>query len=265
MIRQTTANAGKPTLLVGIGNTHTWIATWTDNQVRAPLSISTDDPKAFDDAVGAHLADASATRPAVVVVASVVPKTLQQICAYVSSQFEMDALVIGRNLPLPMDVVVDDPSAIGVDRVCSAMAAYDRLQSDCIVVDFGTAVTVDLVDGDGALQGGAILPGVSLQLAALGEHTAQLPRVVPGIPKSPIGKNTTEAIQNGVCRGVVGAVRALIEAYATSLNRWPQVVATGGDLSMLLPYCDFVDTPVDNLLLHGVGITLSKHLAEQGA
>jgi type III pantothenate kinase len=164
-----------------------------------------------------------------------------------------------------MDVGVKDKRAIGVDRVCEAAAAYDKLQTGCTVVSFGTAVTVDLVDDDGTLLGGAILPGLRMQLRALHENTAALPEVQPGIPELPYGRDTTEAIQNGVCRGLTGAVRGLVEAYATHLNRWPHVVATGGDVAFLAPHCDFLDTIVSDLTLRGIGLAYDKHLAEQGA
>ncbi|MEK6674413.1 MAG: type III pantothenate kinase, partial [Planctomycetota bacterium] len=132
-------------------------------------------------------------------------------------------------------------------------------------VDFGTAVTVDLVDDEGTLLGGAILPGLRMQFRALHSNTAQLPEVEPGFPESPYGRNTTEAIQTGVCRGLIGAVRGLVESYATSLNRWPQVVATGGDLEFLAPHCDFLDTMVTHLALRGVGLAYAKHLSAMGA
>ena len=112
-----------------------------------------------------------------------------------------------------MDVAVTDAKAIGVDRVCEAAAAYDRLSTGCTVVSFGTAVTIDLVDDDGTLLGGAILPGIALQMRALHEFTAALPEATPGFPELPFGRNTIEAIQTGVCRGLVGAVREIVEGY----------------------------------------------------
>jgi len=125
-------------------------------------------------------------------------------------------------------------------------------------------VTVDLVDEEGTLTGGAIFPGLRMQLRALREYTTVLPEVEPGIPDTPLGRNTTEAMQTGVCRGVVGAVRALVEAYATQLNRWPHVLATGGDLALVSPLCDFVDTQVQYLVLRGVGVAYTKHLTTMG-
>jgi type III pantothenate kinase len=230
-----------------------------------PLSVGTGDDAPFDGAFTAHLDALAPAKPTAVVIGSVVPKALKKACSYVSERLDYDALVVGTTIPLPMDVGVDDAKAIGVDRVCAAAAAYDKLQTACVVVDFGSAVTVDLVDDEGLLVGGAILPGLEMQLRALHDYTAALPEAPPGLPELPYGRNTVEAMQAGVGRGLAGAVRWLVEGYAVSLNRWPQVVATGGDLPLLQPHCDFLDTPVRDLTLRGLGIAYTKHLAAMGA
>ena len=254
-----------PIIVIDIGNTTTSIATWHAGTLKTPLAVLTGSPLAFEETYAAHVKSVPLGRPAATVISSVVPDALERIRVYVLALQEQEALVVGETIPLPMEVSVKDKRAIGVDRVCEAAAAFEKLQTGCTVVSFGTAVTVDLVDDDGILLGGAILPGIRMQLKALHEHTAVLPEVQPGIPELPYGRNTTEAIQNGVCRGLTGAVRGLVEAYATNLNRWPQVVATGGDVAFLAPYCDFLDTIVSDLTLRGVGLAYDKHLAEQGA
>ncbi len=85
------------------------------------------------------------------------------------------------------------------------------------------------------------------------------------MPELPFGRDTTEAIQIGVCRGIAGAVRGLVESYATHLHRWPQVVATGGDLSFIAPHCDFLDTLAKDLTLRGIGLAYTKHMTAMGA
>ena len=233
--------------------------------MKTPLFAATDDQAAFEKAYAAHAEAAPKGRPAATVVGSVVPEALERIKAHVFAQQDKETLVVGETLPLPIDVGVTDSRAIGVDRVCAAAAAFEKLQTGCTIVDFGTAVTVDLVDDDGTLLGGAILPGVAMQLRALHEYTAALPEVEPGIPELPFGRDTTEAMQNGVCRGVAGAVRGLVEGFAAHLNHWPQVVATGGDVTLLAPQCDFLDAMVRDLALRGIGLAYTKHLAEMGA
>ncbi len=253
-----------PVILIDIGNTTITVATWLDDKLESPVSIATDDASAFDKAYSAHLKEIPTSRSAATVVGSVVPPVLERIRGCVLAKQQRDALVVGETILLPIELAVTDTKGIGVDRVCAAAAAYDKVQAACTVVDFGTAVTVDLVDDEGKLRGGAILPGVKMQLRALHEYTASLPEAEPGIPELLYGRNTIEAMQTGVCRGLVGAVRGLVEGYATSLNHWPQVVATGGDLSLVAPHCDFLDTLVAHLTLQGLGLAFRKHMEVAG-
>ncbi len=253
-----------PVILVDIGNTSVDVATWHEDSVKTPLSIPTCDATAFEAAYCALVKEMGAGEPAATVIASVVPDVLERINSYVVEQRDRDPLVIGERIPLPLEVDVRDAKAIGADRVCTAAAAYEQIQRACTVVDFGTAVTVDLVDDEGTLSGGAILPGLKLQLGALCEKTSQLPEVEPGVPETPYGRDTVEAMQVGVCRGLAGAVRGLVEGYASSVNHWPQVIATGGDLALMMPLCDFVDTAVEHLTLRGIGLAYNKHMQALG-
>lgn len=264
MIRLAREELERPAIVVDIGNTTTTLGVWVRDQVQTPLSVSTGDEPAFQESFDAHVAATEGRRIAATVIASVVPTALEPVRGFVFDRTGKEALVIGDGLPLPMDIGTQDRKLIGADRVCQAFAAFDRLQTECTIVAFGTAITVDLVDGDGVLVGGAILPGLRMQLRALHSQTARLPEVAPAFPDSPFGRNTAEAIQNGVCRGILGAVRNLVEGYATHLNRWPQVVATGGDAPFFQPHVDFIDTFVSHLALRGVGLTYSKHLSDAG-
>jgi len=266
MIRQVPPmDPDAPAIVLDIGNSTIGIGTWCRRELKAPLSVPTTDGPGLEKAFRAHLESIPDGRLGAVIVASVVPAALKRVRDYVETKVDQTVLVIGENLPLPLDLDVRDGRAVGVDRVCAAAAAFDRLQRACVVVGFGTAVTVDLVSEEGTFQGGAILPGVRVQLQSLHEHTAQLPEVSAAVPELPYGKSTSEAIQTGVCRGIAGAVRGIVEGYATSLNFWPQVVATGGDLALLGPLCDCLDTQVSDLVLCGVGVAYDKHLRERGA
>lgn len=254
-----------PVIVIDIGNSSMGIATWHEDRIKTPLHIATDDTEAVEESFRAQCEASSDKLPTAVVIGSVVPKRLSDCRAIVKKMFDQNALVVGDTIELPIDVGVRDAKAIGVDRVCAAAAAFKQLQTACSIVDFGTAVTVDLVDDDGVLLGGAILPGLDVQCRALHEHTACLPEVTPEIPELLYGRDTTEAIRTGVCRGLAGAVRGLVEGYATSLNRWPNVVATGGGIELMAPVCDFVDLFVPDLTLRGVGLAYQRNLSEMGA
>jgi type III pantothenate kinase len=264
MIRLPDYDPEAPIIVVDIGNTTTKIATWYENQLKTVLSCETGDLDAFQEALKGHFEATSEKRPVATVVGSVVPKVLVQICDCVAEWQNREPLVVGQTIPLPIEVVVDGATKIGVDRVCEAAAAFERLKNTCTVVSFGTAVTIDLVDEE-MLLGGAILPGIGLQMRALHEFTAALPEATPGTPELPFGRNTIEAIQIGVCRGMAGAVREIVESYAAHLNRWPQVVATGGGAAFMMPYCDFIDTWAADLTLRGIALAYEKHLRAMGA
>lgn len=254
-----------PIVVIDIGNTSIHIGSWHENMIRAQLTLPAGDQARFEEAFAQHVRGCPNEKSAAVVVASVVPSALEWIAASVLASVDRRALVVGDDVPLPMEVDVEDGSAIGVDRVCNAAAAYEQFQTACAVVDFGSAVTVDMISDEGVLAGGAILPGLAMQMRSLHEHTAKLPLAECGVPQHPYGRNTIEAIQAGVCGGLAGAVRGLIERYAASLNQWPQVVATGGDLEFMVPLCDYLDSTVSGLTLRGIGLAYSKHLASLGA
>lgn len=244
-------------LAINIGNTMISAGLVIGEAVEESFTILTSDI----DTIGPQLADlwSHIDEPAEarVVIASVVPAQIEPMCRIVHSSLGTEAYVVRRDLPLPMAVDVENPDTVGVDRVCAAAAAYKKLGHACVVADVGTAMTVNVVSDDGTFLGGAIMPGPHLAALALSEHTAALPKVNLRLPEQLIGKNTDEAILIGVVAGTAGALRELVERYATHLGKWPQLVLTGGGASLLASYCDFIDTYVANLTL--LGIALAWH------
>ncbi len=217
-----------PTILaINVGNTTTTAGLVIDQQADPVITVETRD---MDETLGPRLAElwsqVSEPARARVVVASVVANRVEPLCRIVKEVTNLDALVIRRDLPLPMLLNVENPDSVGVDRICGAAAAYHRLQHACVVADVGTAMTVNVVSDDGVFLGGAILPGPYTAARALAEHTAALPWVELRRPARHIGRNTEEAILSGVVYGTVGALRELTERYATEMGRWPQ---TGPD------------------------------------
>jgi type III pantothenate kinase len=124
-------------------------------------------------------------------------------------------------------------------------------------VQLGTALVVDCVDDEGIFRGGAIAPGLQMSAKALHDFAAQLPAVslTPPEDATPFGRFTQEAINLGLYVGLRGAVRELLERYATALGAWPHVVATGGDASVLLGESGLVDSFVPDLVLQGAALT----------
>jgi len=129
-----------------------------------------------------------------------------------------EVLVVGRDLPLPIETRLPHPESIGADRLCCAAGAFDRLGRACVVADFGTAITIDCVSDEGVFLGGAILPGLDMGADALAAGTSLLPRVRLAEPRWVFGADTSEAIVGGLVFGARGALRTIAEAYATELG-----------------------------------------------
>jgi len=165
---------------------------------------------------------------------------------------------IGSDIPIPIHNTLTDASTVGQDRLLNALGAFARSQQACIVIDAGTAVTVDFVDGEGVFHGGAIAPGLSMMRDALHEKTAALPKaeLAPSYlhpaGEPPFGKNTVEAINLGVTSSVIGLAHHLIDRYAAFYEAYPRVVATGGDAALLFENDDLVESIVPDLPLIGM-------------
>ena len=166
-----------------------------------------------------------------------------------------------------MPLEVDEPKALGTDRVCAAVAAYDQLGTACVVADFGSAVTLDLVSEEGAFLGGTISPGLAMSLKALAENTDQLPTLSARQPDWVVGKTTEQCMIGGVIFAARGALRERVEAYATELGSWPTVILTGGDAELICPHPGedgLVQAIVSDLILRGVAIAYYNSLLPEG-
>ena len=199
----------------------------------------------------------------VLVAGSVKPEWTDLVRGVVQDELGQTLLVIGKDVPLPMETAVDDALAVGTDRLCAAAAAYAVVEGAVVVADFGTAVTIDLVDEDGVFVGGMITPGFDLSLAAMNTGTARLPKVDMQRPQSVYGANTQEAMRAGVYWSAVGLLETVCRKYAEQIGSWPQVILTGGAAKIIKEDCEFVDSWVSDLALRGIIIAYKKDIYEQ--
>jgi type III pantothenate kinase len=185
--------------------------------------------------------------------ACVKPAALEERLAPLLQPLGKRVHLIGRDLPAVLPTRVREPEKTGTDRLASALAASVRIGRPAIIVNAGTAVTVDLVDADGYFCGGAILPGLRTQLWSLHARTAQLPEVaVTAPPETAIGRDTTEAVRAGVYFGLVGAVEELVRRARAAAGAVAPVIAAGGDAELLARASPCLKTVDEYLVCRGV-------------
>lgn len=157
-------------------------------------------------------------------------------------------------LPIPMLTELSPPLTVGVDRLLCALAAHRRGGEASVVIDAGTAVTVDFVDAFGVFKGGVIAPGYRMMLACLGAGTGALPTLdgAVALPEGELGRTTPDAIRLGCAGAVRGLARLQIDRYAAMNHAYPRVLATGGDAPMIFEQDDLVEHIVPDLVLMGM-------------
>ncbi|MFH1684583.1 MAG: type III pantothenate kinase, partial [Candidatus Margulisiibacteriota bacterium] len=197
-----------------------------------------------------------------VIICSVVPTVNKKLSVMSYELFGIKPyFVTAENIP-GLKVKFKNKKEVGADRVVDALAAFKLYGGPCIVVDFGTATTFDVISGKGEYLGGAIAPGISLARDALYNQTAKLPRVEVKAPKSVIGKDTVSAMQSGLVYGYVAMVEGMVKKLQTANyklqgNQKPKtskmrIIATGGYAPLICKYTKVVDTIDQELTLKGL-------------
>lgn len=259
-------------IAIDIGNTNVKAAFYLNDTERQLVSLALAD-EAFEERLGRLLEDCweqvplvkSATEPTkegVIVVSSVNPEATERVRAVCFSELGETIKVIGQDVPLPIETSVDSPFEVGTDRLVAAAAAYSVVEDAAVVADFGTAVTIDMVDKSGVFVGGTISPGFEMALGAMHDYTAKLPEVTMQKPASVYGSNTAEAMRAGVYWAAVGLLETLCRKYAEQLGYWPQVILTGGGAALFKDDCEFVDSYVPDLSVRGIVIAWKKFIFE---
>lgn len=243
-----------------IGNTCTQMGVFLDGKMTDRHTLANDDLDQLMAQLDQALMALGQSHGAAVVLASVKQQISQHIVAHLRKRPQVPVYRVEEDLSIPIGRQLDQKAVVGDDRLLNAAGAYDVLQQACVVVDAGTALTVDFVDGAGTYHGGAIAPGAQMMLAMLHDHTAQLPEVEWKRPAEAIGHNTVEAMRSGAFHGLRGMVRELVEQYAQVAEAYPIVVATGGDAEQLFDGYDLVDRIVPELELRGIEATVREAL-----
>lgn len=264
-------------LVVDVGNTNTVLGVYRfdsrsdprhDNDAPAELLASwrletrkgrTSDEYAaalhsFFQLAGMKLRDIQAA-----IIGTVVPPVLFALEDLCRRHLDVTPLVVGNGLKTGMAILTENPREVGADRIVNAIAAYDRYHQGCIVVDFGTATTFDLITNKGEYAGGAIAPGIHTSADALYQAAAKLPRVEFMRPPSVVGRNTVHSMQAGLYFGYVGMVDEIVSRMIRQVDYSVKVVATGGLASMIGKDSRTIEAVDDQLTLDGLRILFLRN------
>lgn len=192
------------------------------------------------------------------IIATVVPPVLRGFEAFLRRYLQVEPVVVGPGTRTGMPVLYENPREVGADRIVNAVAAYERHRAGCLVVDFGTATTLDVVTPRGEYLGGAIAPGIGISADALYRAAAKLPRVEITRPRTVIGKTTVASMQSGLVFGYVGLVDGLVDRMRAEVDYPLRVFATGGLAPLIARESRTIDETDELLTLTGLRIIYDR-------
>jgi type III pantothenate kinase len=242
-------------LVVDVGNTQTHFGVYPagSDTVSEHWRFATV-PESTADELGAALSNLLALRGMGFadidrsIVSSSVPALVDGWVAMAERYLGHEMLVVGPAIRTGMPIRYDNPREVGADRLVNSVAAYERIRDTCVIVDFGTAITYDVVSAAGEYLGGIITPGAEISIDALYERAARLPKVELIEPRALIGKSTVEAIRSGIVYGFAGQVDGIVGRLRDELGADTAVLATGGLARALVPMVRATIDEVDDLL-----------------
>src|ERR1700742_1357278 len=250
-------------LAIDAGNTNIVFAVHDGEKFRAEWRAVTKTARTSDEYAvwlsqllaleGMSFADLSAA-----IIATVVPAALFDLRALCRTYLKCEPLLVDSSI-VGIGINADRPTAVGVDRLCNAVAAHERYKGAVIVVDFGTTTNFDIVSEDGAFDGSVIAPGANLSIEALHQAAALLPRVAIHRAQKVIGRDTVSSMQSGVYWGYVGLITGLIERIKTEYGKPMTVVATGGLAHLFRPDMPLIDHIDPDLTMRGLMLIYARN------
>ncbi|MBN8807208.1 MAG: type III pantothenate kinase [Sphingomonas sp.] len=249
-------------LAVDAGNTNIVFALLDGREVKGRWRIATDPRRTADEYAvwlsqllsleGYDRSDVTG-----VVISTVVPRATHNLQVLAEKYFKTTASIAGQ-APLEYGMAIDvaEPQSLGADRAVNAIAAHALHQGDLIVIDFGTATTVDWIDYRGAYKGGIIAPGINLSLDALVNAAAKLPRIAIEAPADPtvIGRDTVSQMQIGIYWGYIAMIEGLVARMKAEVARPVMVVATGGLAVLFEKHTAIFDHVESDLTIQGLAM-----------
>ncbi len=250
-------------LVVDIGNTNIKIAIFRGKRICYSWKLATDKArnfKQYEKRLKSLFAQRKLKNTQIdeIIICSVVPKLTSVFKKALFSLFKRRSLILGKDIIAPIKNLYRKPKQVGQDRLANALAAFSKYGGPIIVVDFGTALTFDLVTAAGSYLGGIIVPGLEVSLNALIRNADLLPKISLGKPKAFLGRETVGSMKSGIVYGYSFLVKGILGQLKKELKTSPKVVATGGVASLMSHYCRSINRIDENLTLEGLRITYQK-------
>ena len=251
-------------LAIDIGNTNIVIGGIKDDQIVFEARIATDRVKTSDQ-YGVEIKNILSLGEVGVediqdcIISSVVPPVFNSVRTGVVKAIRKQPLVVGPGIKTGLNIQVDSPSQVGSDRIVIAVAALAEYEAPLILMDLGTATTIEVVEPGNVYMGGVIIPGVKVSVDALTSRAAQLPGISLDQPKSVIGKNTVDCMRSGIMYGTAGMIDGIIDRMEEELGHKSTLVATGGMAQFVTPLCKHEIILERDLLLKGLNILYKKN------
>jgi type III pantothenate kinase len=225
-------------LTIDVGNSNTVLGVFREEELIANWRLTTARTQTIDE-YGVltrnlfSLAGLNKEMISGVIISSVVPPLNWTLAEMSRLYLGKKALFVELGVKTGMSVHVDNPSEVGADRIVNGVAAFHEFGGPCVVVDFGTAITFDVISAKCEFLGGVIAPGIGIASEALFSRTARLPRVEIKDPGKVIGTNTVTNIQSGLYYGSVDMVDGILARIKAEMKAEPAVVATGGQARLV--------------------------------
>lgn len=250
---------------IDIGNTHTEIGIITEDQIVDSFRVSTilhrteDEFWYFVD----HFLSRNSLSPLnidYIFISSVVPGLNFIFQKLIQKYFHREPFFIRSEMDLGIQINYDNPNQVGADRICNAVAAFHKFKDNCIILDFGTATTFDIVYKEGSYEGGIISAGLETTNWGLHAKADLLPKVKLEYPNAIVGKNTEIAIQIGLIKGTVHLINGLIDEIISTTQRKYRIIATGGLANIIVPNLKYETIYEPKLVLEGIRIIAKRIL-----
>lgn len=252
-------------LTIDIGNTTTNFGVFEKRKLASKFAIATQ-PSRTADEIALQLKALAKTRQLhlrrakQIILCSVVPRMSAVLTQALKTLDAIPIRVVGQDLMVPLINRYTYPEQVGQDRLVGAYAAWTRFKQDCIVADFGTAITIDVVTKKGEYLGGLIAPGIEISLEALATRTALLPKIELKEPPELLGRDTANSIRSGLIHGCAALCDGLIARLKASYVPKATVVATGGASPLVAKYAGSIAHVRPELVLDGLAhLASSKH------